>query len=140
MPGIRLVDVTEGCLGLEYVEGPPIRILIPAGMDEPYSRRASCTGEKGREPEWEEIVDDLPSAAARLGCVNKITMGMRLFGRCIGVQLIVPSFSESLLEKIGVEIAKLHLIDIIHGDLTTSNMLLRASNNDLVRWDKPRWC
>ena len=48
--------------------------------------------------------------------------------------------SESLLEKIGVEIAKLHLIDIIHGDLTTSNMLLRASNNDLVRWDKPRWC
>ena len=41
-------------------------------------------------------------------------------------------FLETLLEKIGVEIAKLHLIDIIHGDLTTSNMMLRASNNDLV--------
>lgn len=37
------------------------------------------------------------------------------------------------MEKIGVEIAKLHLIDIVHGDLTTSNMLLRAGNNDLVR-------
>jgi TP53 regulating kinase-like protein len=45
------------------------------------------------------------------------------------------TISEILLEKIGVEIAKLHLIDIIHGDLTTSNMLLRASNNDLVRHD-----
>ncbi|KAI9570075.1 hypothetical protein HD554DRAFT_2086661 [Boletus coccyginus] len=40
-----------------------------------------------------------------------------------------------LMEKIGVEIAKLHLLDIIHGDLTTSNMLLRASNNDLVMID-----
>ncbi|KAG9312637.1 TP53-regulating kinase [Chiua virens] len=42
---------------------------------------------------------------------------------------------EMLLEKIGVEIAKLHLIDIIHGDLTTSNMMIRASNNDLILID-----
>lgn len=29
---------------------------------------------------------------------------------------------------IGTEIAKMHLADIIHGDLTTSNMMLRRSN------------
>ena len=26
---------------------------------------------------------------------------------------------------IGVEIAKMHLADVVHGDLTTSNMMLR---------------
>jgi TP53 regulating kinase-like protein len=26
---------------------------------------------------------------------------------------------------VGIEIAKMHLADIIHGDLTTSNMMLR---------------
>lgn len=26
---------------------------------------------------------------------------------------------------IGAEIAKMHLVDVIHGDLTTSNMMLR---------------
>ena len=29
------------------------------------------------------------------------------------------------MEMVGAEIAKMHLADIIHGDLTTSNMMLR---------------
>jgi len=32
---------------------------------------------------------------------------------------------ETLMNLIGTEIAKMHLADIIHGDLTTSNMMLR---------------
>jgi len=32
---------------------------------------------------------------------------------------------ETLMSLIGIEIAKMHLADIIHGDLTTSNMMLR---------------
>ena len=34
---------------------------------------------------------------------------------------------------IGVEIAKMHLADIIHGDLTTSNMMVRKASAQLVR-------
>ncbi|KAF8900840.1 kinase-like domain-containing protein [Gymnopilus junonius] len=34
-----------------------------------------------------------------------------------------------LMRLIGVEIAKMHLADIIHGDLTTSNMMLRPSSS-----------
>ncbi|KDR66928.1 hypothetical protein GALMADRAFT_258811 [Galerina marginata CBS 339.88] len=32
---------------------------------------------------------------------------------------------DTLMALIGTEIAKMHLVDIIHGDLTTSNMMLR---------------
>lgn len=31
------------------------------------------------------------------------------------------------MKLIGQEIAKMHAVDIIHGDLTTSNMMLRKS-------------
>ncbi|CAG8488448.1 3935_t:CDS:2 [Acaulospora colombiana] len=37
-----------------------------------------------------------------------------------------------LAEKIGVAIARMHAVDVIHGDLTTSNLLLRNSNKSLV--------
>ncbi|KAI6042158.1 hypothetical protein EDC04DRAFT_2564573, partial [Pisolithus marmoratus] len=35
---------------------------------------------------------------------------------------------DDLLNMIGVEIAKVHLADIIHGDLTNSNMMLRKGS------------
>ncbi|RUP45480.1 hypothetical protein BC936DRAFT_148116 [Jimgerdemannia flammicorona] len=37
-----------------------------------------------------------------------------------------------LAGKIGAAIAKMHAIDIVHGDLTTSNLLLRDGNESLV--------
>lgn len=36
--------------------------------------------------------------------------------------------SDSMLRAIGREIGKMHLADIIHGDLTTSNMMVRLTN------------
>jgi hypothetical protein len=34
-------------------------------------------------------------------------------------------YPENMMSLIGTEIAKMHMADIIHGDLTTSNMMLR---------------
>lgn len=34
-------------------------------------------------------------------------------------------WTDALLEAIGREIGKMHLADVIHGDLTTSNMMVR---------------
>ncbi|RHZ87486.1 hypothetical protein Glove_34g124 [Diversispora epigaea] len=39
---------------------------------------------------------------------------------------------DQLAEKIGIAIARMHSVDVIHGDLTTSNLLLRDSNKSLV--------
>ena len=41
------------------------------------------------------------------------------------------SLSDQLMAKIGKEIARMHKIDIIHGDLTTSNMMLKCPSQDM---------
>lgn len=37
------------------------------------------------------------------------------------------SFADDLMNDIGVQLATMHMSDIIHGDLTTSNMMVRRS-------------
>ncbi|KDQ22583.1 hypothetical protein PLEOSDRAFT_1079844 [Pleurotus ostreatus PC15] len=66
VPGIRMVDATEGILGIEWIEGVCVRKLLPG---------------------------------------------------------------DALMGLIGTEIAKMHLAGIIHGDLTTSNMILESSQS-----------
>ncbi|KAF7725012.1 TP53 regulating kinase [Apophysomyces ossiformis] len=39
---------------------------------------------------------------------------------------------ESLGKKIGEALGKMHSLDVIHGDLTTSNLMLRITNESLV--------
>jgi len=38
---------------------------------------------------------------------------------------VLKSLIDELMRMVGTEIAKMHLAEIIHGDLTTSNMMLR---------------
>ena len=40
-------------------------------------------------------------------------------------KMLKEVIDDSLAYKIGVEIAKIHSLDIIHGDITTSNIMLR---------------
>ena len=40
---------------------------------------------------------------------------------------------KAVATQVGAAIAKLHNEDIVHGDLTTSNMLIRTKNNSAVR-------
>ncbi|KAJ1968059.1 serine/threonine-protein kinase bud32 [Dispira parvispora] len=42
---------------------------------------------------------------------------------------------DGIAEKIGTTLATLHALDIIHGDLTTSNLYIRESTNSLVLID-----
>ncbi|RIA89867.1 TP53-regulating kinase-like protein [Glomus cerebriforme] len=39
---------------------------------------------------------------------------------------------DELAKKIGIALARVHAVDVIHGDLTTSNLMLRESNQSLV--------
>lgn len=41
---------------------------------------------------------------------------------------------DDLMEKIGSGIAKMHMADIIHGDLTTSNMMLRPVDGNTAEF------
>lgn len=85
VPGIRMVDATEGILGIEWIEGMCVRKLLPGGA---------------------ETETELSGADA---------------APFTGV--------DALMGLIGTEIAKMHLAGIIHGDLTTSNMILESSQS-----------
>lgn len=108
VPKILMVDATEGLLGIEWIEGECVRKLLPGG-EEP---------EEGREVFVEsEIADSNP---------------LEPYGLNIGTDYRLPysvktsnAQTEQVMGLIGTELAKLHKADIVHGDLTTSNMMLR---------------
>ncbi|KAI5998345.1 hypothetical protein F5J12DRAFT_849814 [Pisolithus orientalis] len=77
MPGIRMV----GVLGLEWVDGKSVRVLLPGGSEVMVSQDSDAT------------------------------------------------------DGIGPDRAKMHIVNIIHGDLTTLNMILCRGDKDLVLID-----
>ncbi|KAJ7724977.1 kinase-like domain-containing protein [Mycena maculata] len=87
VPGVRMVDASEGILGIEWIDGQSVRKLLPGGA-----------GEDDEEQEEDDQIDLLQEYDISV---------------------------EILMQLIGQEIAKMHLADVIHGDLTTSNMMLR---------------
>ncbi|KAK7443499.1 serine/threonine-protein kinase bud32 [Stygiomarasmius scandens] len=89
VPGIRMVDATEGVLGIEWIEGKSVRKLLPGESE---------GDEEGEEESDEEKLDALKEYEVSI---------------------------DQVMTLIGTEIAKMHLADVIHGDLTTSNMILR---------------
>jgi len=108
VPGIRMVDAAEDLLGIEWIEGASVRWLLPGGAEtedvtedyEPESYLDTDTDTDNSEVSFE--ADGPESRLTEYGVSQ-----------------------ETLMELIGVEIAKMHQADIIHGDLTTSNMMLR---------------
>ncbi|KAG1893633.1 kinase-like domain-containing protein [Suillus fuscotomentosus] len=107
VPGIRMVDVNEGVLGIEWIDGKSVRQLLPGGAE------LEDISELEEADEMDEIHEN--------GTADPIAD--------YGVS------RDALMDMIGVEIAKMHLADIIHGDLTTSNMMLRKQTSDLVLID-----
>ncbi|KAJ4481218.1 kinase-like domain-containing protein [Lentinula aciculospora] len=85
VPGIRMVDVTEGVLGIEWIEGHSVRKLLPG-----------CAEDDGSDYDNSDFA------------LKEYSVSV-----------------DELMNLVGIEIAKMHRIDVIHGDLTTSNMMLR---------------
>jgi TP53 regulating kinase-like protein len=118
VPGIRTVDVNEGVLGIEWIDGKSVRQLLPGGAEL----------EDISELEEVDQIDDTDA-----------TDSLTEYGISRGRAVLKlwncdhACFADALMDMIGVEIAKMHIADVIHGDLTTSNMMLRRRTSDLVR-------
>ena len=102
VPGIRLVDAATGVLGIEWVDGRSVRFLLGSG-------------EEGDEEEATGG-DPLAEYGVSQGMVCSVC-GARI--------LVLRNRADDVMRRVGTEIAKLHLADVVHGDLTTSNMMLR---------------
>jgi Kae1-associated kinase Bud32 len=57
----------------------------------------------------------------------------RILGRILK-DIIIEGKADTnfLADSIGVTLAKMHDVDVVHGDLTTSNLMLREDNISLV--------
>lgn len=93
VPGVRMVDASEGILGIEWIDGKSVRNLLPGGAEDE---------EEEEDEEDDEVSEENNKPLTEYG---------------ISV--------DTLMSLIGIEIAKIHLADVVHGDLTTSNMMLR---------------
>lgn len=96
-----MVDAANGLLGIEWIEGVTVKYLIPRGLDE--------DDDETRDP-------TLGHSKVSIG--NFVTKHHR---DAKGLSI------DALVTLIGTEIGKMHQADVIHGDLTTSNMMLAGS-------------
>lgn len=114
-----MVDVTEGVLGIEWIEGKSVRMLLGGGAE----------GEEEQVLDSEQFFDDTTDtsgeSASHVDPLDEyqVTMGAFLVPALLSPS--DPSCVDEIMGLIGSEIAKMHKADIIHGDLTTSNMIIR---------------
>ena len=114
-----MVDTTEGVIGIEWIEGKSVRMLFGGGAE----------GEEEHISDPGQFFDDTTDPSGEpLSHIDpleeyQVTIGMSL------VSTMTSSFNlpciDEIMGLIGSEIAKMHKADIIHGDLTTSNMVVR---------------
>ncbi|KAK1987142.1 kinase-like domain-containing protein [Colletotrichum cereale] len=109
VPALYALDEAAGWLMLEWIPGAPVRVRInqwldalvahvPAPRDEPRDPRPPS-------PEHETRAEDAgdPVAAPERDATHL----------------------KDLMRRIGAAIGRMHKIGVVHGDLTTSNMMLR---------------
>jgi TP53 regulating kinase and related kinases len=111
-PLLRFVDLEGGTLALEWVDGLSVRDAL-GGPSADLSAQEDASSEAQRPA----------------GGVDESSHS--LFSVTLSSSNLTQPFLVAVMERIGIEIAKLHRADIIHGDLTTSNMMLRQRSSPL---------
>ncbi|KAG5340342.1 hypothetical protein C0989_002071 [Termitomyces sp. Mn162] len=104
-----MVDAAAGALGIEWIEGKSVRCLLPGGADD--------EGETNEEVE-PKVDNDGDNLLKEYG----VSVGMLCL---VSDSPVTESPVEKLMGLIGIQLAKMHAADVVHGDLTTSNMMLR---------------
>jgi len=113
-----MADATEGVLGIEWIEGKSIRMLLGGGAE----------GEEEQVLDSEEFSDDTTDvggeSVSHVDPLDEYQVTIGVFTTPTTLSPYSPCVDE-IMGLIGSEIAKMHKADVIHGDLTTSNMIIR---------------
>ncbi|OHE95570.1 protein kinase-11 [Colletotrichum orchidophilum] len=95
VPALYALNEVAGWLMLEWIPGAPVRVRINEWLGERTTEAAEAGQGGGSE-------------STAVGNTKKDATGLR-----------------NLMRRMGTAIGKMHKIGIVHGDLTTSNMMLR---------------
>ena len=106
VPTVLWVDEAHGVLGLEKIEGWSVREVLGGGAEGEAAQEDAAEGEEEIAVDETEEEDE--------------TEGMKALKEA-GVTV------EALMSAIGAALARLHITTIVHGDLTTSNMMVRLT-------------
>ena len=114
-----MVDATEGVLGIEWIEGKTVRMLLGGGAE----------GEEEQVLDSEQFFDDTTDTSgesvSHFDPLDEYQVTIGAFPTPTPPPPSDLSRVDEIMGLIGSEIAKMHKADIIHGDLTTSNMIIR---------------
>ncbi|CAE7206525.1 unnamed protein product [Rhizoctonia solani] len=101
VPGVRFVHADTGLLGIEWIDGTSVRKVLGGGAE--GEEEVEVAEDEDMETDEQVEIDELKEYGLS---------------------------GERMMTLIGEEIAKMHKSDIIHGDLTTSNMMLRRVHGE----------
>ncbi|KAK1926211.1 Serine/threonine-protein kinase BUD32 [Papiliotrema laurentii] len=110
VPKVLWVDENAGVLGMERIEGWSIREVLGGGAE----------GEAQEEDETERDSEAPSNDQVQEAEGAEYSEGMEALEKA-GVD------KKGLMSAIGAALARLHATNIIHGDLTTSNMMARLT-------------
>ena len=116
VPGVLGLDVESGdgkaggWMMMEWIEGMTIREVLQVGEARRKKRRKMVA--ERRVNENGDVGEDVP-----------------------GEELRWEENVQSLMGKIGQAVGRLHEVGVVHGDLTTSNMMLRPIRGSQVKGD-----
>ncbi|GKT68390.1 serine/threonine-protein kinase bud32 [Colletotrichum tofieldiae] len=133
VPALYALDEAAGWLMLEWIPGAPVRVRINEWLDGVVQ---VAGGDGARLAEIPEADDERgPAAAAAAGREEVVVEGPEGAARqreadTGGRGKIVARERDAtglrdLMRRMGSAIGRMHKIGIVHGDLTTSNMMLR---------------
>lgn len=139
VPGLRVVDLKQGVLGMEWIEGWSVREVLGGGQegDELVQTDEDAVDESLEDSapageEEEDVEALLRSKGVETGKSQSQTCALadsihdnRANGHERRADASYQRPSDALLLAIGGEIARMHVAEVIHGDLTTSNMMVR---------------
>lgn len=110
VPALYAVDDAAGTLAMEWIPGAPVRVRVNEWL---AARRQRILGERRSRRDAEKQRDQT-EADEQDNVVSEVAADEE------GVDVLA-----GLLRRMGEAVGRLHKAGIVHGDLTTSNIMLR---------------
>lgn len=114
--GTTNTTTNSACLFMEYISGCTVRSFLNVPIPQSQQQQQQKWQQDQNEEEEEEP------------CAKKQRLS-ELETKSIKYVTRLDEYATKVAYQIGVIVAKMHNVNIVHGDLTTSNMILRNSSS-----------